>query len=137
VTGLDPVIGRHVAAQIAEVIGTSAEYRVSEVADRNAGIELKVNKDRLKSLAATEGVKWVAGVRHHLRDELNVQVTEGIIRPRLCGAEIGQGRVECGSNSPDALRVTVARGTGEPYAPEREYGPSEMHRRRESVGGRG
>jgi len=29
---------------------TAAEYKVSEVADRNAGIVLKIDKDRLQSL---------------------------------------------------------------------------------------
>jgi amidase len=42
------------AAEIAEVLGTAAEYKVSEVADRNAGIVLKINKERLKGLAAAE-----------------------------------------------------------------------------------
>jgi acetamidase/formamidase len=37
-------------SEIAQVLGTSAEYKVSEVADRNAGIVLKINKERLKSL---------------------------------------------------------------------------------------
>jgi amidase len=37
--------------EIAEVFGTAAEYRVSEVADRNAGVVLKINKDRLKGAA--------------------------------------------------------------------------------------
>lgn len=41
-------------AEIAELIGTSAEYRVSEVADRNAGVVLKISKERLKSLTETE-----------------------------------------------------------------------------------
>jgi acetamidase/formamidase len=36
--------------EVAEVLGTSAEYKVSEVADRNAGVVLKINKDRLKAL---------------------------------------------------------------------------------------
>jgi amidase len=40
--------------EIAELFGTAAEYRVSEVADRNAGIVLKINKERLKGLAASE-----------------------------------------------------------------------------------
>jgi acetamidase/formamidase len=40
--------------EIAELVGTAAEYRVSEVADRNAGIVLKINKERLKGLAAEE-----------------------------------------------------------------------------------
>jgi hypothetical protein len=39
------------AAEVAQVLGTSAEYRVSEVADRKAGIVLRINKDRLKTLA--------------------------------------------------------------------------------------
>lgn len=38
--------------EIAQVLGTSAEYRVSEVADRNSGIVLKLNKDILQSLTA-------------------------------------------------------------------------------------
>jgi amidase len=37
-------------SEIAEVLGTAAEYKVSEVADRNAGVVLKINKDRLQSL---------------------------------------------------------------------------------------
>jgi len=37
-------------SEIAQVLGTAAEYKVSEVADRNAGIVLKINKDRLQSL---------------------------------------------------------------------------------------
>jgi amidase len=36
------------------VLGTSAEYKVSEVADRNAGIVLRINKERLKSPASAE-----------------------------------------------------------------------------------
>jgi amidase len=38
-------------SEIAQVLGTSAEYKVSEVADRNAGMVLKINKERLLSLA--------------------------------------------------------------------------------------
>jgi amidase len=37
--------------EVAEVLGTSAEYKVSEVADRNAGIVLKINKELLQPLA--------------------------------------------------------------------------------------
>jgi amidase len=37
-------------SEIAEVIGTAAEYKVSEVADRNAGVVLKIDKERLKAL---------------------------------------------------------------------------------------
>jgi acetamidase/formamidase len=37
-------------SEVAEVLGTSAEYKVSEVADRNAGVALKINKDRLQAL---------------------------------------------------------------------------------------
>lgn len=37
-------------SEVAQVLGTSAEYKVSEVADRNAGMILKLNKDRLQSL---------------------------------------------------------------------------------------
>ncbi len=39
-------------SEVAQVLGSAAEYKVSEVADRNAGIVLKINKDRLKGLAA-------------------------------------------------------------------------------------
>jgi hypothetical protein len=34
----------------AQVLGTAAEYKVSEVVDRNAEVVLKINKDRLQSL---------------------------------------------------------------------------------------
>jgi amidase len=37
-------------SEIAQLLGTAAEYKISEVADRNAGIVLKINKDRLKPL---------------------------------------------------------------------------------------
>jgi acetamidase/formamidase len=37
-------------AEIAEVIGTAVEYRISEVADRNAGVVAKLSKARLASL---------------------------------------------------------------------------------------
>jgi acetamidase/formamidase len=36
------------ASEVAQVLGTAAEYKVSEVADRNAGVVLKINKDRLQ-----------------------------------------------------------------------------------------
>jgi len=39
------------ASEIAQVLGTAAEYKVSEVADRNAGVVLKINKERLQALA--------------------------------------------------------------------------------------
>ncbi|MGZ4853941.1 MAG: acetamidase/formamidase family protein [Candidatus Angelobacter sp.] len=38
-------------SEIAQVLGTSAEYKVSEVADRNAGMVLMIRKDRLLSLS--------------------------------------------------------------------------------------
>ena len=41
-------------SELAQVLGTAAEYKVSEVADRNAGIVLKINKDRLKSLSTEQ-----------------------------------------------------------------------------------
>jgi acetamidase/formamidase len=37
-------------SEVAQVLGTSAEYKVSEAADRNAGVVLKINKDRLRPL---------------------------------------------------------------------------------------
>jgi amidase len=37
-------------SEVAQVLGTVSEYKVSEVADRNAGIVLKINKERLKGL---------------------------------------------------------------------------------------
>jgi amidase len=39
-------------SEIAQVLGTSAEYRVSEVADRNAGVVIKISKERLKGISA-------------------------------------------------------------------------------------
>jgi acetamidase/formamidase len=39
-------------SEVAQVLGTSAEYKVSEVADRNAGMVLKINKERLKALTS-------------------------------------------------------------------------------------
>ena len=38
-------------SEIAQVIGAAAEYRVSEAADRNAGIVLKLKKEYLRTLA--------------------------------------------------------------------------------------
>ena len=40
-------------SEVAQVLGTSAEYKVSEVADRNAGMIVKIKKERLKTLAPT------------------------------------------------------------------------------------
>jgi acetamidase/formamidase len=37
-------------SEIAQVLGTSAEYHVSEAADRNAGVVLFLRRDRLKTL---------------------------------------------------------------------------------------
>ncbi len=37
-------------SEIAQVLGTAAEYHVSEVADRNAGMVLKISKARLAAL---------------------------------------------------------------------------------------
>jgi acetamidase/formamidase len=37
-------------SEVAQVMGSAAEYKVSEVADRNAGIVVKINKERLQSL---------------------------------------------------------------------------------------
>jgi amidase len=39
--------------EVAEVLGTSAEYKVSEVADRNAGVVVKINKKRLDGLVVS------------------------------------------------------------------------------------
>jgi len=44
-------------SEVAQVLGTSAEYKVSEVADRNAGMVLKINKDRLKTLTPAPAAK--------------------------------------------------------------------------------
>jgi len=38
-------------SEVAQLLGSAAEYRISEVADRNAGIVLKINKERLKGLS--------------------------------------------------------------------------------------
>ena len=40
-------------SEISQVIATAAEYKVSEVADRNSGVVLKINKDLLKTLIPT------------------------------------------------------------------------------------
>ena len=37
-------------SEVAQVLGSAAEYKVSEVADRNVGMVLKLSKDRLQSL---------------------------------------------------------------------------------------
>jgi amidase len=37
-------------SEVAQVLGTAAEYKVSEAADRNAGMILKINKERLQAL---------------------------------------------------------------------------------------
>jgi len=37
-------------SETAQVLGTAAEYKVSEVADRNSGVVLKINKGRLAGL---------------------------------------------------------------------------------------
>jgi acetamidase/formamidase len=37
-------------SEIAQVLGTAAEYHVSEIADRNAGMVLRIAKERLRSL---------------------------------------------------------------------------------------
>ena len=42
--------------EAAEVLGTSAEYKVSEVADRNAGVVLKINKERLRTLPSKPAI---------------------------------------------------------------------------------
>jgi len=39
-------------SELAQFLGSAAEYKVSEIADRNAGLALKINKDRLRSLTA-------------------------------------------------------------------------------------
>ena len=44
-------------SEIAQVLGTTAEYKVSEVADRNSGIVLKINKERLKGLVRKGGAQ--------------------------------------------------------------------------------
>lgn len=44
-------------SELAQVLGTSAEYKVSEVADRNAGVVLKINKERLQGLPTATPAK--------------------------------------------------------------------------------
>lgn len=39
-------------SEVAQVLGTSAQYKVNEVADRNAGVVLKLDKERLQALAS-------------------------------------------------------------------------------------
>jgi len=38
-------------SEIAQVLGTSVQLNISEVADRNAGVVAKLNKQRLAALA--------------------------------------------------------------------------------------
>jgi acetamidase/formamidase len=40
-------------SEIAQVLGTAAQYKVAEVADRNVNVVLKLDKDRLKTLTPT------------------------------------------------------------------------------------
>jgi acetamidase/formamidase len=37
-------------SEVAQLLGTAAEYKISEAADRNAGVVLKINKERKQSL---------------------------------------------------------------------------------------
>ncbi len=39
-------------SEVAQILGSAAEYKVSEIADRNAGMVVKLSKDRLQSLTA-------------------------------------------------------------------------------------
>ena len=39
-------------SELAQVLGSAAEYKVSELADRNVGIVLKINRDRLQTLSS-------------------------------------------------------------------------------------
>ena len=39
-------------SEVAQVLGTSSRYTISELADRNAGVVLKLDKARLQTLAA-------------------------------------------------------------------------------------
>jgi hypothetical protein len=52
-------------SDVAQVLGTSAEYKVSVVAFRNAGIVLKIHKDRLRTLkpATSESIQWTSHIR--------------------------------------------------------------------------
>ena len=42
------------SSEVAQVLGTAAEYKVGEVADRNAGVVLKINKERLATIPKAE-----------------------------------------------------------------------------------
>jgi acetamidase/formamidase len=39
-------------SEAAQVLGTAAQYKISEAADRNAGVVLKLDKARLQTLSA-------------------------------------------------------------------------------------
>ena len=41
-------------SEVAQVLGSASEYRISEVADRNAGVVLKINKARLETLKSAK-----------------------------------------------------------------------------------
>jgi amidase len=40
-------------SEVAQVLGSASEIKVSEAADRNAGMVVKINKDRLRNLTAS------------------------------------------------------------------------------------
>jgi acetamidase/formamidase len=42
------------SSEVAQVLGTAAEYKVGEVADRNAGMILKINRERLATIPKAE-----------------------------------------------------------------------------------
>jgi amidase len=44
-------------SEVAQVLGSAAELKISEVADRNVGVIMKLNKDRLQSLTAAPAEK--------------------------------------------------------------------------------
>jgi acetamidase/formamidase len=39
-------------SEVAQILGTASQIRITEVADRNAGVAIIIDKDRLKPLAA-------------------------------------------------------------------------------------
>jgi acetamidase/formamidase len=41
-------------SEIAQVLGTAAQYKVAEVADRNVNVVLKLDKERLKTISTTQ-----------------------------------------------------------------------------------
>jgi amidase len=41
-------------SEVAQILGTASQIRITEVADRNAGVAIIIDKDRLKGIAVSQ-----------------------------------------------------------------------------------